>query len=170
MKKLSNRKNVGVIESTTTVNTQTGEITEEKVRKYYKVRFDLYARIFKGSMWGVCNDLTGNDFRVFIYLIGEVRDGSNMVNLGYSNYKELEDGLFRGSSLTSFRRSIRNLIECGIVKRLMQNVYMINPEICHSGSEDDRKETILEYHGVGAVSPLFGDDKADYSRVIGSGV
>jgi hypothetical protein len=173
MKKASERKNVGILEERITVDNTTGEVTVNQTRKFYKIKFDIYARLFKNGLLEVGDELTGNDFRVFHYLLGEIRDGSNIINLGYSNYKELTEGMFRGSSLTSFRRSLRRLIECDVIKRIMQNVYMINPEISHSGSEEDRKEIILEYKGLNTtVSELDGDmfeqERGEYSKLINS--
>jgi hypothetical protein len=176
MKKEQKRKTVGIEEETIYTDHKTGETVVTKKRKFYKIKYDLYSRLFKNGLLEVGDDLTGNDFRVLHYLLGEVRDSSNIVQLTYANYKELTEGMFRGSTLPSFRRSVRNLIECNVIKRVMQNVYMVNPEISHGGSEDDRKEMILEYEGINerdlnSIEPIespFAQDKEDYARLIGN--
>jgi hypothetical protein len=161
-------RSVSKVRLVETVDHSTGEVTREESEQHFKVKYELYARLFKDSMWSLCDDMSGNDFRVFIYLIGEVRDGSNVVNLGYSNYKDLEGGLFRGSNVSSFRRSIKRLIDCGLIKRIMQNVYIVNPEVSHSGNSGDKKNVVLEWHSVGAVSPLFNEERGEYSKLINS--
>lgn len=160
-----------LVKQVRSVDPSTGEIFEDNTEQTFEVGSFYYYRGVKNGIFEIFDLLSGNDFRVLLFLFNEVKGDKNVIQMGNDQLDLIDELGFRGSGYECFRKSISKLIKLRAIKRVRLNTYMISPYLCFSGSMKEYKACVsswenFELDRMEKVEVMFGDDKAEYSRII----
>jgi hypothetical protein len=160
-----------LVKQVRSVDPSTGEIFEDNTEQTFEVGSFYYYRGVKNGIFEIFDFLSGNDFRVLLFLFNEVKGDKNIIQIGNDELDLMDELEFRGSAYECFRKSISKLIKLRAIKRVRLNTYMISPYLCFSGSMKEYKACVsswenFELDRMEKVEIMFAEDKEDYERLI----
>ena len=122
------------------INEKTGEVIETtEIYKYVEEDFNFH-KVWIQDLIRIL-DLTGSKaLKVINYLLGNMRNSDNTVSV---TYRKMAEDL--GISLFTVTKIMRILQEADFIRKQMNALYMINPDIVVKGSKNKRVSLLIRY-------------------------
>ena len=122
------------------INEKTGEVIETtEIYKYVEEDFNFH-KVWIQDLIRIL-DLTGSKaLKVINYLLGNMRNSDNTVSV---TYRQMAEDL--NISLFTVTKIMKILQEADFIRKQMNALYMINPDIVVKGNKNKRVSLLIRY-------------------------
>lgn len=145
------------VETTYTADSETGEVlmkshSVKEVTRKEGVQHLTFTKMFYQDL-GRLYDLSKSAIILFVELSSMIRDDKNQVILTQIERTKIFDRTKLGKQ--TIYNATRELIKSGLLVRVVENVYMIDPNIFSVGSDPSVLENRRKYENLRRISVLL---------------
>lgn len=135
-------KRVGT-EIESVIDSETGEVLEVSAKNLkILVNPSEFCLVYSG-LWNVIlgNPLSKADIELLSFLLAKYSDGTPF---NISSFVKGEVAKYTGKAVTSYNNSTAKLLKYGLIFKVDNRVYKINPRYAFKGSSYNRKKAVIE--------------------------
>ncbi len=139
VKRKNGGMSIGTIER---MNPESGEIeTYTVIDKNVEKDFNFH-KIWLMDVLNILNSFGTAKIRVITYLLSQMRNADNTISVG--SYREIAKDT--GISYPSIQKTMAELLEADVIKKLRTGTFQFNPDIIMQGGSDKRKNLLIRYN------------------------
>lgn len=130
---------IGTIER---MNPDSGEIeTYTVIDKNVEKDFNFH-KIWLMDVLNILNSFGTAKIRVITYLLSQMRNADNYISVG--TYREIASDT--GISYPSIQKTMAELLEASVIKKVRTGTFQFNPDIIMQGDSDKRRNLLIRYN------------------------
>jgi hypothetical protein len=119
----------------------TGEVTE--LKETVVVDDEQWLKLYASLFLFACDKITGQSIKVFIACMKHAFKDEGEGNLVCTNNPLFAKDIEHEKKL-NLSRCLKELCVCGLLKKVKNAVYRINPQVAYLGKRSDRAKLILQ--------------------------
>ena len=134
-------KNQMVVGKRNLINQSTGEVTEVTVvEKHISSDYNFH-KIWLQDILHVLDSFGNKKIRILTFLLGEMRNEDNSISVTYEYVTQST-----GISYPTVAKTMKELLESGVIKRVRTGLFQFNPDLIIKGSPGKRQALLIEYN------------------------
>lgn len=123
------------------LDNETGEITE--LQETFVINEEQWIKVYAGLFFLACDKITGQSVKTFIACLKHAQkdsgEGNFICTSGLGFQKDLS-----GEKKINISRCLKELCDNGLLTKVRNSVYRINPQIAYCGDKASRAKLILK--------------------------
>lgn len=127
----------------TVVDTTTGELIDVSVKTISILTNPAEFSLIYSGFWNILigSNLSKSDIELAAYLIHNYADNTPFC---INAYIKEEVSKNTGKAITTYDRSVAELLKCGLIYKVAHKMYKVNPRYAFKGSSKARHKLVIE--------------------------
>lgn len=123
-------------------NTETGEMKE--LQETFVVNEEHWLKLYVDMFCMLCDKLSGASIKLMTIILKYAQKDESFGNFFMTNHPGLKKEIEAKGLSSNYRKYVAELASNGLIYRVSQGIYSINPQIAYCGNRADHAKLILK--------------------------